>query len=322
MHGGPFVRTASVAAAAAGLLGFPGCAAWVAPNPKHPRVAAAPGMISEQQLGYFEALETEAPPCERRVALLDYTAGEDDDPVGFETAWGYQKEILCDQIDRLAEGGETGSSFLPADPGNGTAPGRRGDTVLMLQHRPVYTLGTGSDEAFVKQASSSSSSTPDPPVPVVRMDRGGEVTYHGPGQITVYPILDLRSYRMDIHWYMRALEEAVILAISRCGSGLTAEREEGVTGVWIEDHKVAAVGIKCRRWITQHGLAVNVGEESLSNFGGIGPCGREGRRVGCLNGFLTARGEEPITVGAFAGLLGEALEEVFRIELVDQPLMR
>ena len=84
---------------------------------------------------------------------------------------------------------------------------------------------------------------------------------------------------------------------------------------------VAAVGIKCRRWITQHGLAVNVEESSLSNFEGIVPCGLEGRKVGCLNQFLTKQGDEPITVRDFAIHMKEALEEVFRIELVDKPLL-
>ena len=103
------------------------------------------------------------------------------------------------------------------------------------------------------------------------MDRGGEVIYDGPGQITVYPVFDSRSYRQDIHWYIRALEEAIIFAISKCGGNnndkdkdndndndndnyLQAERQDGVTGVWIDNHKVAAVGIKCRRWITIYGL--------------------------------------------------------------------
>ena len=317
-------------------------------------------MISEQQLGTFEVIETTQSSSERKVALLDYTtetalssASASSSPssmlIDFETAWGYQRQILNEQMERLAiinsekkkngnnEDGMIISSFLPTtmeeddDKTKRSTTGHR-DTIIMLQHHPVYTLGTGSDEKFVKALSSVNNNDNDndnhnqssPSVPVIRMDRGGEVTYHGPGQITVYPVLDLRSYRRDIHWYMRALEEAIILAISKCGSSKTllrAEREDGVTGVWIDNHKVAAVGIKCRRWITQHGLAVNVEESSLSNFEGIVPCGLEGRKVGCLNQFLVAQGDEPITVGDFAVLMRKALEEVFRIELVNQPLL-
>ena len=304
------------------------------------------GMISEQQLGTFETIETEESPSERKVALLDYTTETipslSPSPllIDLETAWGYQRQILDEQLQRLTEAdrerkngndGWRSSSFLPTmEEDDQTENFGHRDTIIILQHHPVYTLGTGSDEKFVKSLSSSDNGTKNsnensyPTVPVIRINRGGEVTYHGPGQLTVYPVLDLRSYRQDIHWYMRALEEAIILAISKCSTGtkiLRAEREDGVTGVWIDNHKVAAIGIKCRRWITQHGLAVNVEESSLSNFEGIVPCGLEGRKVGCLNQFLLEQGDDPITVGDFAVFMKEALEEIFRIELVNQPLL-
>jgi lipoyl(octanoyl) transferase len=225
---------------------------------------------------------------------LDYTK----DPtchIDFEAAWDCQKEIMNQHAERIDDGSYY--SFLMTDGGC--------DTVMMLLHDPVYTLGTGSDEKFVLSLSEH--------VPSIRMDRGGEVTYHGPGQLTVYPIMDLRSYRQDIHWYMRALEEAIILALSRCGLSHTPERQDEVTGVWVNNHKVAAVGIKCRKWVTMHGLAVNVEEESLSIFGGIVPCGLEGRKVGCINQFI----EEPITVNQFALMMKQGLEEVFQVELVE-----
>lgn len=254
-------------------------------------------MISKQQLGSFEALDISTitdEPWNRRALLLDYTQ-DPDCRIDFETAWDCQKEIMQQHVERIDDGSY--NSFLGSDGGC--------DTVIMLQHEPVYTLGTGSDEKFVLGLSEE--------VPVIRMDRGGEVTYHGPGQLTVYPVLDLRSYRQDIHWYMRALEEAIILALSRCGMSHMPERQEDVTGVWVDNHKVAAVGIKCRKWVTMHGLAVNVEEESLSNFGGIVPCGLEGRKVGCINQFI----ENPITVQQFAVIMKQALEEIFQVELVD-----
>ena len=204
--------------------------------------------ISEQQLGTFEVIETTKAPSERQVALLDYTT-DSSLLIDFDTAWGHQREILDDQMERLSLTNGKGktsndyetSSFLPTsdEDDEGAKTGHR-DTIIMLQHHPVYTLGTGSDEKFVKASLPTSDDSDDsadsliPSVPVVRMDRGGEVTYHGPGQITVYPVLDLRSYRQDIHWYMRALEEAIILAISKCSTTtkpLRAEREDGVTGV-------------------------------------------------------------------------------------------
>lgn len=260
-------------------------------------------MISKQQLGSFEALEHIEGTEDRKVALLDFTSS---DRIGFEEAWEFQKDVVSRHVRRMEGGGQRrrDSSFLRLDDDDDPYDGC--DTVIMLQHHPVYTLGTGSDEKFVLQSNDK--------VPVVRMDRGGEVTYHGPGQLTVYPILDLRSYRQDIHWYMRALEEAIILALSRCGLRRPAERQDDVTGVWVDDHKVAAVGIKCRKWITMHGLAVNVEESSLANFAGIVPCGLDGRKVGCVNQFV---GGEPMTVQEFAEVMKEALEEVFRIRLVE-----
>ena len=142
------------------------------------------------------------------------------------------------------------------------------------------------------------------------------MTYHGPGQLTVYPILDLRHYKPDIHWYIRALEECVILALQECGV-TGAYRDEHATGVWIDDHKVAAIGIKCRRWITQHGVAINVEQESLRGFDGIVACGLEGRKVGYVNQFLVPTPDQPpLTVRTFADYFARAMEQVLEIQLV------
>lgn len=311
-------------------------------------------MVSKQQLGTFEALEESQlnvpMQCNRKVLLLDYTKTDDGDDdvdadenlpsssttkaissclVDFQTAWDWQKELMERHFRRLLAaqqpgqqdqydmniGSQSSSSFLGAfdnDDDNhneNTIVGRGVDTIIMVEHRPVYTLGTGSDEKFVLSSQSH--------IPVVRMDRGGEVTYHGPGQLTVYPVLDLRSYKQDIHWYMRALEEATILALSRCGIDPSSMgRQDDVTGVWVQNHKVAAVGIKCRKWITMHGVAVNVDHCSLENFDGIVPCGLEGRKVGCINQFLMANGLPALTVQKFSTIMAEAMEEVFRIALV------
>jgi lipoyl(octanoyl) transferase len=178
------------------------------------------------------------------------------------------------------------------------------DRVIFLQHEPVYTLGTGSDPSYILNSNSS--------VPVVRMDRGGEVTYHGPGQLVAYPVLDLRGYRQDIHWYMRALEEAVIVALHDMGLD-RAGRDADTTGVWIDNHKVAAMGVKCRKWVTMHGLAVNVEPTSLKGFDGIVPCGLHGRKVGCVSHFAGRH----VTVAEFADRLKRAMEKVFQIQFVE-----
>ncbi|GKY98372.1 hypothetical protein MPSEU_000794800 [Mayamaea pseudoterrestris] len=277
--------------------------------------------VADQQLGSFESLLLDETGDQRRVLLESYL--EDDALVPFSDAWRRQKELLQDQVDRIKRDLQS-NSFVST---SNIDSSRGCDRILMLQHAPVYTLGTASDERYILSQQSSTSSTnkssgdtqapadtlATSDIPIVRMDRGGEVTYHGPGQLVVYPILDLRSYRQDIHWYMRALEQVVLLACQKLQLSRPAVRQDDTTGIWIDNYKIAAMGVKCSRWITQHGLAVNVEETSLRGFDGIVPCGLEGRKVGSLNQFL----DEPITVREFAVFVQEALEEVFGIQLVD-----
>ena len=131
---------------------------------------------------------------------------------------------------------------------SGTAPAVSLEAVWLLQHPPCYTLGRGaSDQHLLFDPS-------DPPAPLHRIDRGGEVTHHMPGQLVAYPVLDLRRRRCDLHWYLRELEQVVLDVLSQLG--LCGERVEGMTGVWLDGRKVAAIGVGCRRWITQHGLAL------------------------------------------------------------------
>ena len=145
----------------------------------------------------------------------------------------------------------------------GTIP----DTLLLLEHPPVVTLGRGW----------KSSSLPVEPdalrargIEVHEIERGGDVTYHGPGQLVGYPIFDLQQHRTDLHWYLRQLEEALIAALG--GLGIPAERSAGYTGVWTAGRKIASIGIHVRQWVTWHGFALNVTTD-LSAFDLIVPCG-------------------------------------------------
>ena len=238
-----------------------------------------------QQLGSFESIDDEYDEFdieERVVTLHDMTGMP---PWDYETGWLFQKDFIDLQFHRISVGGNQFGDY---------------DAILMMQHEPVYTLGTAADDGYVLSKGE---------VPVVRMGRGGEVTYHGPGQLVVYPILDLHGYKLDMHWYLRALEESVILALKDLGID-HATRQDNVTGVWIDGKKVAAVGIKCRRWITHHGLAVNIDPECLPAFEGIVPCGLVGKEVTCLNQHL----DEPTTVPEFAKTLAKAMERVFCIK--------
>jgi lipoyl(octanoyl) transferase len=141
--------------------------------------------------------------------------------------------------------------------------GEVADTVLLLEHDPVYTIGRTRDQ-------SSLGDPADLPHPLVEISRGGQATYHGPGQLVGYLILDLNQYGRDLHVYLRALEQ---LLIDTCaGFGLTTSRRDGLTGVWCGDRKLASIGVGVRHWISLHGFAINVCGD-LSPFDKITPCG-------------------------------------------------
>jgi lipoyl(octanoyl) transferase len=140
-----------------------------------------------------------------------------------------------------------------------------GDTLLLLEHPHVFTLGRGADARYVLEAR--------PGVPVFRVSRGGQVTYHGPGQLVGYPILKLEGRDRDIHVYLRQLEQTMIDALAKLG--IAAARRTGLTGVWVGERKIGSIGVGLRRWITLHGFALNVCTD-LEYFGAIVPCGIAG----------------------------------------------
>ena len=142
-----------------------------------------------------------------------------------------------------------------------------GDLLLHTEHEHVYTIGKGGDENHLLATDRELQASG---VDVFRIDRGGDITYHGPGQVVGYPIIDLEQYFTDIHRYLRCLEETIILTLDRFG--IEGGREEGMTVVWVKCEKVAAIGVRVSRWITMHGFALNVNTE-LSRFDRIIPCG-------------------------------------------------
>lgn len=142
--------------------------------------------------------------------------------------------------------------------------GRRSDLLVLLEHDPVVTLGRTAESAHLLR--------PDG-IDVVEVERGGDVTYHGPGQLVGYPILDLSGYRQDLHWYLRTLEAALITSLARLD--ISAGREPGRTGVWTGGRKIASIGVHVKRWVTWHGFALNVTTD-LAAFDRIVPCGIPG----------------------------------------------
>jgi len=137
------------------------------------------------------------------------------------------------------------------------------DTVLLVEHEPVYTFGKNADENHLLQ------NYPDD-VNIFHIERGGDITFHGPGQLVGYPIIDLHNYKMSISWFMRSLEDVIINTLMHYG--IAANRKEGLTGVWVKDEKIAALGVRISRWVTMHGFALNVNTQ-LHYYDSIIPCG-------------------------------------------------
>jgi lipoate-protein ligase B len=151
--------------------------------------------------------------------------------------------------------------------------GRIRDTLILLSHPPVITLGRGGDPTHLRASPEELESRG---VEYVETDRGGDITFHGPGQIVGYTVVDLDGRGRDLHRFLRQLEEVLVQAVGEFG--IQAHRVEGLTGVWVGDAKIAAMGIRVTRWITHHGFALNVSTD-LSYFDLIVPCGIAGRRV-------------------------------------------
>lgn len=186
--------------------------------------------------------------------------------IDYKEAWDLQESLLQKSVDLKVLNRTNESNFLPEN------------HLLFCEHPHVYTLGkSGKPEHLLlneKQLLDASAL-------YYKINRGGDITYHGPGQLVMYPILDLEQFFTDIHKYLRYLEEVVILTLAHFG--IVADRYEGLTGVWIDPNtemarKICAMGVKCSRWITMHGIGFNVNSD-LSYFSNIIPCGIDDKAV-------------------------------------------
>jgi len=177
-----------------------------------------------------------------------------------------------------------------------------GDTLLLLEHPSVFTLGRGADERFLVN--------PPADIPVYRVSRGGQVTYHGPGQLIGYPILKLAGPERDVLRYLRNLERVMINALA--SFGISAAQRPGLTGVWVDTRKIASIGVGLRRWVTMHGFALNVTTD-LSLFETIVPCGIEG----CRTTSIAALGHDEISIADFARAIETELATAFGYDRID-----
>jgi lipoate-protein ligase B len=175
------------------------------------------------------------------------------------------------------------------------------DTLLLMEHPHVFTLGRGADDRFIVANPGA--------VPTYRVSRGGQVTYHGPGQLIGYPILKLEGRARDVTRYLRNLEDAMIDALRELG--LDADRRDGLTGIWIGARKIASIGVGIRRWVTYHGFALNVSTD-LSFFESIVPCGIEGCRMTSISELC----DEQISTNEFSASMQRSFAQVFGYDTI------
>ena len=218
--------------------------------------------------------------------------------IDYKKAWDYQETLLKAAVDLKIENRKNDTAFLPEQ------------RLLFCEHPHVYTLGKSGaqenlllDHAHLDRIGAQ----------FFKINRGGDITYHGPGQLVMYPILDLEQFFTDIHKYMRFLEEAVIATLGHFG--ISATRFEGLTGVWLDPEtprarKICAMGVKCSRWVTMHGIALNVNPD-LTYFGNIVPCGIQDKAVTSMEAELG----KAIDIKEVSEVLTQQMKTIFNFQI-------
>ena len=222
----------------------------------------------------------------------------------YKDVWDYQESLLTHNVDIKAQNREIEdtSTHLPTT-----------NHLLFVEHPPVYTLGKNGNEENILI---SEQELFQKSIEYFHINRGGDITFHGPEQLVGYPILDLDKFKTDLGWYLRNIEEAIILTMA--DYGIKGERSKGETGVWIDteikgrERKICAIGIKCSRWVTMHGFAFNVNTD-LSYFGNIVPCGIVNKQVTSLEKELGRK----IDMNEVKTKAKKHFEEVFEAELIE-----
>jgi lipoyl(octanoyl) transferase len=221
--------------------------------------------------------------------------------IAYKEAWDLQESLLKVAVDLKIENRKQNTAVLPAQ------------YLLFCEHPHVYTLGKSGaaenlllDQAHLDQIEAQ----------FFKINRGGDITYHGPGQLVMYPIFDLEQFFTDIHQYLRFLEEAVIQTLAHFG--IEATRFEGLTGVWLDPEgpnarKICAMGVKCSRWITMHGIALNVNPD-LSYFGNIVPCGIQDKAVTSMSAELGCQ----IDMNEVREVLSQQMASLFNYQITQE----
>jgi lipoyl(octanoyl) transferase len=220
----------------------------------------------------------------------------------YKQVWDYQETLLKQAVDIKVANRELSENAVPTSTQH---------HLLFVEHPPVYTLGKNGNEENVLL---SEKELFQKSIEYFHINRGGDITFHGPEQLVGYPILDLDKFKTDLSWYLRNIEEIIILTMAEYG--IKGERSKGETGVWIDteikgkERKICAIGIKCSRWVTMHGFAFNVNTD-LSYFGNIVPCGIVNKQVTSLEKELGRK----VDMNEIKGKVKKHFEEVFQAKL-------
>ncbi|OJV51742.1 MAG: lipoyl(octanoyl) transferase [Bacteroidetes bacterium 43-16] len=227
--------------------------------------------------------------------------------IEYQAAWDIQEALMQEGLAIKAA--------RVSDPGSATAQKAIAQRLLVVEHPHVYTLGKS---GVIENLLINNQSMQELGVSFYKTNRGGDITYHGPGQLVAYPVLDLEAFKPDLGWYMRSLEEVIIQTIG--AYGIKGERLAGSTGVWLDTHdlskarKICAMGVRCSRWITIHGLALNVNTD-LSFFGHIVPCGITDKGVTSMAKELNTMVDETEVKNEFL----KQFAKIFNADIVFEP---
>lgn len=221
----------------------------------------------------------------------------------YQPVWDYQEKLLARNVEIKSL--KYKSDVLVAE-------AQTKHHLLIVEHPPVYTLGKSGD---ISNLLIDEEERSEKGLEFFKINRGGDITFHGPGQVVMYPILDLEKFYTDIGRYLRNLEETVIKTLA--DYGITGDRSKGETGVWLDpsikgrERKICAIGVRCSRWITMHGLALNV-NTNLGYFKNIIPCGIQDKQVTSIAKELGAE----VDIEEVKNKMKKYFEEVFDVELV------
>jgi lipoate-protein ligase B len=185
------------------------------------------------------------------------------------------------------------------------------DALLLVEHPPVVTLGRSAKAEHLLLPAAVLATRG---IELFEVERGGDVTFHGPGQLVGYPIIDLKRHKRDLHWYLRQVEEALIVALG--GFGIAAERNPGLTGVWTQGRKIASIGVHARDWVTWHGFALNV-DTDLRYFDVMVPCGIQAVQMTSVRAELDGAGP---SLGEVAAAVTKAFGTLFDLVPAEMPV--